>query len=104
MPRWSCWRSRRCALPGSQDLSIDLTVPSLAPAVLTGQGHEGATADAAREALDGKDAGELRGIVGDDPMIFGLLGAVGPRPRTALARLKALGISGRRSARWPAWR
>ena len=78
---------------GLQDLSIDLTVPSLAPAVLTGQGHEGATADAAREALDGKDAGELRGIVGDDPMIFGLLEAVGPA-ETAMPRLKALGISG----------
>ncbi len=61
--------------------------------MLTGQGHEGATADAAREALDGKDAGELRGIVGDDPLIFGLLEAVGPA-ETAMPRLQALDISG----------
>ncbi|MDF1721084.1 MAG: ATP phosphoribosyltransferase regulatory subunit [Minwuia sp.] len=78
---------------GVQKLTVDLTVPSLAPAVLLGQGHDGVTADAAREALDGKDAGELRAIVGDDPLIFGLLEAVGPA-ETALPRLRKLGLSG----------
>jgi len=78
---------------GVEDLSVDLTVPSLAPAVLTGQGHEGTIADAAREALDGKDAGELRAILGDDPLVFGLLEAVGPA-KTAMPRLQALGLGG----------
>ncbi len=78
---------------GVQKLTVDLTVPSLAPAVLTGQGHEGVKADAAREALDGKDAGELRAIVGDDPVIFGLLEAVGPA-ETALPRLQGLALGG----------
>lgn len=78
---------------GVRNLTVDLTVPSLAPAVLRGQGHEGAVADAAREALDGKDAGELRAIVGDDPVIFGLLEAVGPA-ETALPRLRKLDLGG----------
>jgi len=78
---------------GMKNLSVDLTVPALAPLVLRGTGHPDETIALAREALDGKDAGELKAAVGDDPMAHALLeagGLAGP----ALKKLRSLNLSG----------
>jgi ATP phosphoribosyltransferase regulatory subunit len=78
---------------GIENLTVDLTVPSLAPLLLTGRGYDAEQSARAREALDGKDAGELATVVGDDPVIGGLLEAVGTADE-AVARLAALEVSG----------
>lgn len=78
---------------GLKGITVDLTVPALAPMVLTGQGYDEDTAQAAREALDAKDAGELRACIGEDDTVFGLLDAVG-EAGGAIPKLRALGISG----------
>lgn len=78
---------------GVRGITVDLTMPALAPMVLKGRGLDDATVAAARRALDAKDAGELRALVNGDETIFGLLEAVG-EARGAIARLKRLAIDG----------
>ncbi|MEC9346334.1 MAG: ATP phosphoribosyltransferase regulatory subunit [Pseudomonadota bacterium] len=78
---------------GVAEIAIDLTIPSLAPLVLNGRGFDRLSAAAARDALDGKDAGELRSVIGEDPVVFTLLEAVGPA-EPAIERLLALGLQG----------
>ncbi|WP_416896890.1 MAG: ATP phosphoribosyltransferase regulatory subunit [Minwuia sp.] len=78
---------------GVDHITVDLTLPALAPMVLKGQGYDPEAIAAAREALDGKDAGELKAVVGDDATVFALLDAVGVAA-DGMARLKALGVSG----------
>lgn len=78
---------------GVKGITVDLTLPALAPMVLTGRGYDEETAAAAREALDAKDAGDLRAQVGDDATVFGLLDAVG-EATGAIERLKGLRIAG----------
>lgn len=78
---------------GLTDLTVDLTLPALAPMILQGRGFDAATIAMAREALDGKDAGELKTHVGDDAAAFALLDAVGIADE-AVVKLEALGVSG----------
>lgn len=78
---------------GIPELSIDLTVPRLAELVIAGQGYNGTDADEIRAALDGKDAGRLQELVGDDAILSGLLNAAGTAD-LAIQRLQELGLAG----------
>ncbi|WP_417517859.1 ATP phosphoribosyltransferase regulatory subunit [Minwuia sp.] len=78
---------------GLRNLTVDLTVPALAPMLLRGRGFDEATVRAARRALDAKDAGELKTQIGDDRAAFALLEAVGMADQ-AVARLAKLEVSG----------
>jgi ATP phosphoribosyltransferase regulatory subunit len=78
---------------GLDDLTVDLTAPTLAPMLLQGRGFDQNRIAAAREALDAKDAGELKAQVGDDPAAVTLLEAAGTAVH-AVEKLQALGVSG----------
>ncbi|HYM33602.1 MAG TPA: ATP phosphoribosyltransferase regulatory subunit [Candidatus Cybelea sp.] len=72
--------------------SIDLTQPMLVPAVCRGIGLTPAQAEAARLALDHKDAGALATAVGDKaPVLNKLLAATGPAEKV-MAKLSALAL------------
>jgi len=67
------------AAVGVRSPSIDLTQPMLVPAVCRGLGLDDATAAAARQALDHKDAAALAAVAGKAaPLLQGLLAAAGP--------------------------
>lgn len=78
---------------GLADLTVDLTMPALAPMLLQGRGFDEATVRAARRALDAKDAGELKAQVGDDAAAAALLEAAGTAA-SAVERLSEIGVSG----------
>lgn len=78
---------------GLTDLTVDLTAPTLAPMLMQGRGFDDARIAAARDALDAKDAGELKAQVGDDPAAAALLDASGTAT-TAVQKLLSLGVSG----------
>ena len=68
-------------------LSLDLTLPALAPALLDGSGIEGPRRSALARALDRKDAAGVAALGGDlAPVLTNLLMAAGPAPG-ALAAL-----------------
>ena len=73
---------------GIEDFSIDLTLPTLLPAICEELGIDAETAKNAREALDHKDAAVLSQF-GDplSPILNALLEAAGPADH-ALAKLK----------------
>jgi ATP phosphoribosyltransferase regulatory subunit len=76
-----------CAAIGVERLSIDLTAPGLVPLVCQQLGLPGPEAEAARAALDRKDAGGLDGLKpAARRLLSGLLRAAGP----AAAALQAL--------------
>ncbi len=77
-----------CGQP--RPVTVDLTLPTLVPAIAAALGLDPATAANARDALDGKDVGELDAIPGEAGVLFrGLLEAAGPADKAlaALARL-----------------
>lgn len=78
---------------GLSDLTVDLTAPSLAPMLLQGRGFGEDAINAARRALDAKDAGELKAQVGDDEAATALLEAAGTADN-AVRQLSALGVAG----------
>lgn len=72
--------------------SIDLTQPMLVPALCRGLNLDPDRAEAARSALDRKDAAALGAMNGEaGKLLRGLLQATGPA-RVALARLKELAL------------
>lgn len=77
---------------GVKELSVDLTTPGLAPAVCAAAGLEGSAAEAARAALDRKDAGELARLpAAPGRTLIRLLEAAGPA-EAALRALRAIGL------------
>jgi len=77
---------------GVRDLTVDLSVPTLVPAVIKGLAVEEAAGEALRQALDRKDAEAVSRLSGARSDLFdGLLRASGPADR-ALAALRALGL------------
>jgi ATP phosphoribosyltransferase regulatory subunit len=79
---------------GVQNLSIDLTLPHLVPAVSAGLGLDVEAARLVRDALNDKDIGELKAIEGaTGKLLRGLLAAAGPAD-AALVDLKRLDLPG----------
>lgn len=75
---------------GVTGLSLDITQPLLAPAIIAAHGLEPKQAKAARRALDRKDAAELKAAGGAAaPTLLKLLALAGPA-KTALEGLKKL--------------
>jgi len=76
---------------GAQNLSVDLAMPLLVPAISKGLGLTKTLADLVRHALDGKDIGELSNIEGEIGLISrDLLKSAGPAEKCLeiLASLK----------------
>lgn len=64
---------------GVKNLSIDLTLPNLVPAVCRGLGLDSQASQLARDALNDKDIGELKAAQGPTgKLLRGLLAAAGP--------------------------
>lgn len=83
---------------GITDLSVDLGIPTLVPAICAGARLPDAVAQRLREALDRKDSAAVAALeadVGADvgALMSGLLGAVGPA-EASIGRLGALDLSG----------
>ena len=77
---------------GVSQLSIDLNLSTLVPAVIAGLGLEGPNSAALIEALDRRDAGAVTRLAGSHGKFFGaLLRAAGPA-RGALAALQRLDL------------
>lgn len=75
---------------GLEELSVDVNVPTLVPALLSAHGADGETAAALRAALDRKDAAAVRAIGGElGSTAEALLRATGPMAE-ALPRLNAI--------------
>src|SRR5262249_48790646 len=75
---------------GVRELSIDLNLPTLVPAIAAGAGLDAAGREARIAALAGRDAAALGGIAGGDAPLFAqLLAAAGPacRAMAVLAKL-----------------
>ncbi len=78
---------------GVRHLSLDITQPLLAPAIMAAHGLEPRQAKAARRALDRKDAAELKAAAGAaGPDLLRLLALAGPAP-AAIQGLKAMQLS-----------
>jgi ATP phosphoribosyltransferase regulatory subunit len=78
------------AAVGVERLTVDLSLPTLVPAVCAAAGVDGAHADAIRAALDHKDAAKLAEVGGTIAGVLGkLLAAAGPA-RRALKALAAI--------------
>ena len=77
---------------GVDQLSVDLTVPSLVPIVCAHFGFEPALAERVRAALDRKDRAALDGLPADaKSLLSGVLDAAGP-VATALLALQSLAL------------
>ena len=86
---------------GLTRLSLDLTLPTLAPALLDAAGVDAAHRQALARALDRKDAAAVAEHGGTlAPMLTELLLAAGPAP-AALAALRHAPSSPRPSGSWP---
>jgi ATP phosphoribosyltransferase regulatory subunit len=83
---------------GVPELSVDITLPTLVPAVAEAYGVAGAHAAALRAALDHKDAAAVAAVAGEAGALFGsLLAAAGPAAVT-LAVLDRLELPARARA------
>lgn len=83
---------------GVANLSLDITQPLLAPAIMASHGLEPRQAKAARRALDRKDAAELKAAAGAaGPDLLKLLSIAGPAP-AAIKGLRALKLSAEAAA------
>ena len=83
---------------GVPELSVDITLPTLVPAVAEAYGIAGARAAALRAALDHKDAAAVAAVAGEAGGLFGsLLAAAGPAAVT-LAVLDRLELPARARA------
>jgi ATP phosphoribosyltransferase regulatory subunit len=79
------------AAVGVTELSIDLNLSTLVPAITSGSGLSGAAVEALIAALDRRDAAALGNVAGAQAPLFAkLLGAAGPARRglAALAKLE----------------
>ena len=77
---------------GAPDVSVDINLPTLTPTVCEALGLDESSSDAARVALDRKDAAALRELGGKASMILGgLLDAAGPA-ECALSALKLVDL------------
>ena len=77
---------------GLESLTVDLSLPTLVPAVTQALAMESETAEALRQALDRKDAEAVSTLSGGEDALFdGLLQAAGPADE-ALAALGALAL------------
>ncbi len=84
---------------GLPHLSVDLTLPTLVPAMAEAYGIAGARAAALRAALDHKDAAAVAAVAGAAGELFGeLLAAAGPAA-TALGALDRLDLPDARQGR-----
>ncbi len=80
---------------GVPQLSVDITLPTLVPAVAEAYGVSGARGAALRAALDHKDAAAVGAVAGEAGAVLGrLLAAAGPAA-AALAALDRLDLPGR---------
>src|SRR5260370_21744962 len=78
------------ATVGVPHLSVDITLPTLVPAIAEAYGVTGERAAALRAALDHKDAAAVAGLAGEaGDLLTRLIAAAGTRsaPRAALDRL-----------------
>lgn len=76
----------------ARGLTVDLTLPTLVPAIAGALALDEATTRFARDALDGKDGAAVTSLPGEAGRLFrGLLDAAGSAP-AALARLAALAL------------
>jgi ATP phosphoribosyltransferase regulatory subunit len=83
---------------GVPHLSVDLTLPTLVPAVAEAYGITGARATALRGALDHKDAAAVAAVAGEaGEVLRNLLAAAGPAP-AALAALDRFDLPARAHA------
>jgi len=83
---------------GVPELSVDLTLPTLVPAIANAYGISGLRAAALRVALDHKDAGAVAEVAGDAGEILGsLLTAAGPAV-SSMAALNRLDLPARAGA------
>ena len=83
---------------GVPHLSVDITLPTLVPAVAEAYGIAGGRAVALRAALDHKDVAAVAAVAGEAGELFGnLLAAAGPAA-AALARLDRLDLPARARA------
>jgi ATP phosphoribosyltransferase regulatory subunit len=83
---------------GVPHLSVDITLPTLVPAIADAYGISGARAAALRSALDHKDIAAVAAAAGEAGELLGhLLAAAGPAP-TALAALDRLDLPERARA------
>jgi ATP phosphoribosyltransferase regulatory subunit len=83
---------------GVPDLSVDLTLPTLVPAVAEAYGIAGARAAALRAGLDHKDAAAVAAVAGEaSELLQTLLAAAGPAA-AALAALDRLDLPARARA------
>ncbi|SLN73109.1 ATP phosphoribosyltransferase regulatory subunit [Oceanibacterium hippocampi] len=73
-------------------LSVDLTLPTLVPAVCRGLGLDAEASARARDALDRKDAGALVGFENGAGEVFRALLAAGGPAAEAIARLERLSL------------
>jgi ATP phosphoribosyltransferase regulatory subunit len=86
------------AASGVSDLSVDITLPTLVPAVAEAYGITGARAVALRAALDHKDAAAVAAVAGEaGDLLWNLLAAAGPAA-AALAALDRLDLPARARA------
>src|SRR5579883_2016913 len=77
---------------GAAGLSVDLSLPTLVPAVCAALGLSGEAAEAVRSALDHKDAAAVAAVGGRAAEILGRLLAGAGAAKKALATLKALDL------------
>jgi ATP phosphoribosyltransferase regulatory subunit len=78
--------SEALAATGVPHLSVDITLPTLVPAVAEAYGITGARAVALRAALDHKDIAAVAAVAGEAGKLMGnLLAAAGPASATLLA-------------------
>jgi ATP phosphoribosyltransferase regulatory subunit len=87
---------------GLTRLSVDLTLPTLVPAICAASGVTGDAADSVRAALDHKDAAKLAEVGGAASAVLGkLLAAAGPA-RRALEALSRLALPAAAASEWKA--
>jgi len=77
---------------GVRNLTVDLSLPTLVPAVTKGLAIEGEAADTLRRALDRKDAEAVSVLSGASSDLFKALVRAGGPADQALAALQALGL------------
>jgi ATP phosphoribosyltransferase regulatory subunit len=86
------------AAAGVPDFTVDLTVPTLVPAVAAGLGLDADRAAVAREALDEKDMAGLAAFDGRPRQVFEALLLAGGEADRALAALGRLDLPGEAAA------
>ena len=86
------------AASGVSGLSVDLTLPTLVPAVCAGLGLDSGAVEALRAALDHKDAAAVAAVGGRAAALLGKLLAGAGAAKKAMASLQALELPPRAAA------